>query len=678
MLKHLSICKQLANGQYWCYDHNRVERFDDVKCRHCLGHMSKRRKMLSIAKGFFHRLGHSSKRTKKADAFGSDLEDSWIAPPAYDSLSIRQGDGCISELSNSGEVLEIDSVEVNVSHIDPPLPMTSAPEVIDPQDLLIPVLPELDSTGFAGQTSMQWQPTPIPIPLFPFSPPEDVDVRDQGPRPSLQVNTTQLPARRPVPRPAPVVPRSKGLSPSSSVRSNASAETTISTASYGSSMISPSSNWSGAWSMASGINTSLTSPVDGVMVDDQFPEVINNDPCPGFLHSFYSELPADYPVTSAPEVNIAVDSFLSWDTTAPVANPSYPADIGADLAFLTDATQLVELDDSKTGEAVVCCSKVKALVGSAWDVLEEQILSSMDKIEPVQDNPLAAQLRAMSAKTIATTGLHTLRVMLNGAIPSSASDMLCFVHLAYALSVVVYEHGAPGKSNELYLQTLSYTNNLTSNDRDLYQTLIHRLWRPPGITDADIRDYFSKGPGSSVSRSSSLKGKAPERTADNGSHMSEVDHLLITARHFLDGEIFFEEIIWKEPNPLLTLHIELECSLILEDTNMPLETHASELYSQHIQGTKPSSSVDQSFLMDITQLLEFITHEFAPSGGQLDQKLNKVYQRVSSGTISTVRRLEVEILDAGKVSFDRSWVLHENAANHFHPKGLHAGDGVFG
>ncbi len=55
MLRHLAGCECLPSGEYWCYDHMRVERFDDLKCKRCLGHPSKRRKMLSMAKNFFTR-----------------------------------------------------------------------------------------------------------------------------------------------------------------------------------------------------------------------------------------------------------------------------------------------------------------------------------------------------------------------------------------------------------------------------------------------------------------------------------------------------------------------------------------------------------------------------------------------------------------------------------------------
>ncbi|EPE09958.1 zinc finger protein [Ophiostoma piceae UAMH 11346] len=59
MLRHLITCDMLPDCEYWCYEHMRVERFDDSRCKKCIGHPSKRRKMLTLAKSFFTSLGHN-------------------------------------------------------------------------------------------------------------------------------------------------------------------------------------------------------------------------------------------------------------------------------------------------------------------------------------------------------------------------------------------------------------------------------------------------------------------------------------------------------------------------------------------------------------------------------------------------------------------------------------------
>jgi len=547
MLRHLAGCKHLASGQYLCYDHMRVEHFDDVKCKRCLGHPSKRRKMLSMAKNFFHALGHKSKKSH-THSFGLDVDNVSLMPPPYDSLGITPLNGDNPSELPSTEILEIDSVEVTSTSTSTSVPASTAAQgVIDPQALLVPILPclpELDSTGLSNDSFMQWQPTSsLPEVLYATEAIEDGGSRHAGPKPSLQVNTYGLQGRRhaprPVPRPEP--PRSKGLSPSSSVRSTASTDTTASTTSNVtttsgvSSMISPASNWSGVWSMASGINTSLTTPIEGLLADDAFAEAISNyeEPCPDYLHDFFSELPADLPASfSAHKITdtMVIEPLVSLAVPASV-NFSYDADI----VLTEDSAELVDINEPEIEQTNVCCSEVKSMVESAWDALQEHIVSSMVKMQDVTENPLAGQLRSMSTRTIATTGLQTLRALLSGGHPSSAADTLCFIHLIYAFSLVVHEQGASHRVKELFLQSLSYANSLPPNDRDFFTQLVYAIWQPPDITQADIRNYFALGPNGLLSRSSSLKGKSPQIDGYEFGG-KQVDSLLVAARNFLDGK----------------------------------------------------------------------------------------------------------------------------------------------
>ena len=538
MLRHLAGCRYLASGEYWCYDHMRVERFDDLKCKRCLGHPSKRRKILYMAKSFFHSLGHKS---KKAPGVGFDDDDEAMMPPppSYDSLDIPSIDSNASELPST-EILEIDSLEV---HLFQPTPMAAPSDVIDPQALLMPVvpaLPELDSTMLSSEAFMQWQAVPGITPSsFPIMPEEDSALRAPGMKPILQLATAGLQGRRqaprPVPRPAPVVPRSKGLSPSSSVRSTASTDTNASMASTGSSMFSPSSNWSGAWSMGSGLNTSLTTPIDGVVAEDMFADALNNysnDPCPDSLHDFFSELPADFPILND-ACDMASGPLVGFDAPLSV-NLSYAPEI-----VLTDDTaQSVELGALEVGQTNVCCSETKSLVSSAWDALQEHIVTSMVKIRDHRENSLANQLSSMSIKTVATTGLRTLRALIDGHQPSSASDALCLIHLIYAFSLVLHEQESPDRFNGLFLQSLTYLNGLPPTDRNLYRQLVVSIWQPPNLSQAEINNHFTATSNRQVGLSPDPKGKSPEVL--DGQFGQGSDPLLTAARDFLDG--MFPEI----------------------------------------------------------------------------------------------------------------------------------------
>lgn len=541
MLRHLAGCEFLSSGEYWCYDHMRVERFDDVKCKRCLGHPSKRRKMLSMAKSFFHSLGH---KHKKAPGFAFDPGDAAsLPPPSYESLHISPQPADPTELSAT-EIVEIDSNPVTVTAT------TLVPNydgAIDPQALLIP---ELESNPLSSESFMQWQPAPGVIgSSMPVTPPEESALPSPVSRPFLQVNTHGLQGGRNVTRPRPAprsvapFPRSKDLSPSSSVRSNASTASNVSTASNASSLVSPVSNWSGAWSMASGFDTSLTSPAELTNPDGFFSDNplagsydASNTAYTGLLHDFCSELPADVPNLNGPE-NFSPEPLLFSFAGEPFANPSYATDV----ELMEDSIDLLGLDDAETGESSSCCSETKSLVGSAWDALQEHIVSSMLKIDQTRGNPLADQLRSKSTRSIVTAGLQALRSLLGGNNSISAIDTLCLVHLVYAFSLVIHEQDTADRAKDLFFQSLSYATHLGPGEQDLYTQLTCQIWQPASTTHEQINKHFSAGQNGALSRSSSPKGKAPEASACF-SGMVGTDPFLTAAFNFLDGK-------WNESLP---------------------------------------------------------------------------------------------------------------------------------
>ncbi|KAL2258566.1 hypothetical protein VTK26DRAFT_8079 [Humicola hyalothermophila] len=622
MLKHLAGCKYLASGEYWCYDHMRVERFDDLKCKRCLGHPSRRKKILHMAKNFFHTLGHKS---KKSQGIGFDDDESMLAPPpSYDSLGIPDSNGNALELPST-EILEIDSVEVPVI---PPAPAPAPNDAINPQALLVPMvppLPELDSTMLANQGFMQWPPLPV-VNSTPFPVPQQADgvMRNLAAKPNLQLTTNGLPARRqasrPASRPAPVAPRGKGLSPSSSVRSTASTDTNASLTSNGSSLISRASNWSGAWSVASGLDTSLTSPVGGIVTDEMFAGALEgySNLCPDYPHNVYSELPADCPALKD-MCDPASDPLLGFEAPVPVTMP-YP-----DIVLTEDAAESVGVEESQVEQTNPCCSETKSLVSSAWDALQEHIVSSMVKIQDHQENHLAKQLSSMSMKTIAATGLRALRALVNGRPPSSASDALCLIHLIYAFSLVLHEQEMPRRFSNLFLQSLTYANGMPTSDRNLYRQLVVSIWQPPHLTQADVSNHFAVVSNRTPAPSGDPKGKSPE-AIENGSKKHGSDPLLDAGRDFLD---------------------ELEISLVMGQDSLPLDVQVSDLHIKHLKDSLPTAVMNQGLLATVRSVLEILARGF--SGSQaLGSKLRDVYQRLGSGCICSVRRLEIEMLCAGK------------------------------
>ena len=568
MLRHLAGCKYLAEGEYWCFDHQRVERFDDVKCKRCLGHPSKRRKIFNLAKTFFHSLGHKSKKTP-----GSEIDvDAALSSPLlsyYDTLNIKAVNDTPSELPTTTEIAaELEAAPVNHT---PDWIFESAPEPvlapdptdsINPQALFMPPTAshvELDSAMAVDGTFAQWQFPTVSTPTMASTsmPLTSVSIEDGFPKnslvkPTLQVITEGLQGRRQAPRPKQVAPaqRSKtGLSPSSSVRSTASTDTTATTASYGSSLISPSSNWSEVWSMGSGFETHATSPIDGVAFDDMIDAemLLDHNPCPDYLHLKFCELPGTIPDVSQKACETALDPIIDIEEPAP-ANPmpmpeirlqeEQTAESAAPVVPVAPVAPVApaESEEREIEPENVCCSEATSLVSSVWDAFMEHVVSSAVKTQDQRDvNVLAKQFNGMACRTIATRGLHALRIFITKTGQLTATDLICFLHLVGSFKVVLREQDASKHFNNLFLQALAYSSRLPQSDRDVYRQLVKLIWQPPTITQEDVQNYKDLIARWSFGSPFDVKGKAPEvlHTA-HGQRM--YDPLLATAQDFLDGE----------------------------------------------------------------------------------------------------------------------------------------------
>ncbi|KAK0742184.1 hypothetical protein B0T21DRAFT_125244 [Apiosordaria backusii] len=644
MLKHLARCRYLASGEYWCYNHMRVEHFDDIRCKRCLGHQSKGKKILMLAKKVFHGLGHKSKKGQQAPI--ADDEPLRLPPPSYESIG-----PCAPLVGNAAElplteILEADSNEIEV----PIAPPQQQHPTIDPQDLLIPQpiispgLPELDATA------MEWDPTlDMAMPQIPLQMP--IALQDDGMqqfvynKPALQLATNNPYARhqvppRPVSRPTSTAPRSKGLSPSSSVRSTASTDTTTSNVSNDSnvsydstfsnlttdshdttnsydtvysnanSLISPVSNYSGAWSTPDGVNTNMTSPIDSAMLENHFADSgYGYDGCPDLLHNFFSELPADLPVSSMMD-GILPDPLVALNELPMTLNQAPENSILNYVAELSDNKEI------ETPQTDSYDSETRSMVDSAWDVLQEQVVQSMVKIQDLQGNPLARQLRSMSIQTISERGLRTLRSYLDGYLPSNSDDALCLAHLIFAFALVVYQEGTHKRVRGLYLQSLRLMALFSEQDRRDYGQLADFIWKPDESSDVEnqLEAIRSMYPNS--------KGKSPVGHPGMGSHPP--DTFLAAARDFLD---------------------ELEMKMLLGADSYSHDPQQSALLVKHSEDTN-MGVVNPALVQSMKPVLEKIAQTFDSS--ELREKLQKIFRGLSNGRISSIRKIEIELLHAGQ------------------------------
>lgn len=517
MLKHLASCPHLPTREYWCYDHMRVEHFDDAKCRRCISHPSRRRRMLSMAKGFFSTLGHKSKRGPELEF---DVDDTAaVAPPSYlESLSF---DAPAEPELSSTEILEIDSTEVVVTQA----PADAVP-IVDPQALM---LPELDSTMIPSQPSLQWQPEQWDVSqpgnkLTAAAPTyESVTAR----QPALQGPSQDTSYSQQGPRPVLAASRSKHLSPSSSVRSTTS---TMSNVSNISSITTASSLWSTPSTAWSGFETNLTTPSTGLISpvdmcqEQDSPDLakqIHSDPLD--MLPELPELEADMPIM--PELSSG--DFFSFDTD--LTKLSYP-----DIFVLEEENiELPTVNSMEASGSGPAQSETKSLVASAWDALQEHIVSSADKTQHIRNNPLVDQLKLLSAKTIAQRGLSSLRGILESRPPVSPLDTLCLVHVIYSFALVVYGDDATRRSSDFYTQSLHYSTWFTPDNQAFYREVVEAIWQPGDMTFGQPEPLKAAQAVQPV-WPRSVKGKERATKPPAGIAKS-TDPLVTTALHFLDG-----------------------------------------------------------------------------------------------------------------------------------------------
>lgn len=593
MLKHLVTCDELSAGEYWCYECAKVERFADAKPKKCPSHPSKRRKAITKARSFFSSLGHRSKNDSMVDldpveegyppfSYDDDISFPLMAPSPMQA-----------ELQ-SNEIHEIDSVELPhlpmiMEDEGEGMDATSSMSIFTTQQPMLssnalPISPptiyptELEcrrtSSALVAESSFIQPPTIFPANLMNDS--EDTVFE----RPSLQLHTTGLEQYRNKVKAA--KSRSKYLGPSSSVRSTASTDSTNSTnststtASYA---ISPISAWSSGWVRGHEFESTLTSPADEFAACDPFGSV--QEPPDTFDCHFDDEfgvqfdddvIANSFPVQLA-DLHMSDIITNSDPAITPVdifQTPYHPTDALAisnltPLPSSNDTVPTVYLHEemsNRSSRPEQCCEKgtvddgknevrgleqfsiprrsdsskrkrrrrAVALTRNALQALQLHITESVSRIKNIKNCPLIDTLQQMSSDAVFTTGLDTLTRMLNGAIVTSPSSLICFVHLAYSLSLVMHEEDSLMRGNTLFSQAVSYASWLAQDNRKPYLAIVNLLWKPNAMSDDEVIKLMKSASSAfrpEYSEASKLKGQ---------SHDVIGDSLAGVAQLFLDGK----------------------------------------------------------------------------------------------------------------------------------------------
>jgi hypothetical protein len=92
---------------------------------------------------------------------------------------------------------------------------------------------------------------------------------------------------------------------------------------------------------------------------------------------------------------------------------------------------------------------------------------------------------------------------------------------------------------------------------------------------------------------------------------------------------------------------ELEISVVLNQDSLPLDVQVSDLHITHLKEMTPAGSANGALLATAKYVLEMLSQGLGDAG--LTSRLGDVYQRLGNGSISSVRRIEIEMLQAGKV-----------------------------
>jgi hypothetical protein len=553
MLQHLYTCNHLAAGEYWCYDCEKVERFVDAKCRQCLGHPSRRRKIITMAKSFFGSLGHKSRTTTQVVDLDIDLDD---APPSYSFMPILEpaqpelSSNEIHEMSSEGTAPQpLDTTSLDIIHEThpEPEPVAEPQPPLAPQAAVFPPLfpAELDSSRIEDDL-IDWEQalTPPSVVVQGATPQE---VRAKSPdRPVLQLHTHGL-GQYQGKRNRSITKRSKVLGPSSSVRSTCSTASNTSTFSTSSYEVTPLSAWSGTWARGQGFDSTLTSPDELVNMDDLVPtsglaatnkldSIKEKESFQCDTDDLLAELPAGLPMLSPFPTN----SFLFGSADTDQSVFSFDASVPTELSIETNLALTENTDVSLSLSELLPQAAwnhyvgAHSLVESARDTLHMHLAESLSKLNLVSNTRLGDEFRQMSPDMVALTGLRTMNSVLSGIVVSSPSDIICFIHLVYSLSVVVHEQDAPSRWRELFIQAMSYGAWAPQQDLPEFFHLVQCLWRPHGIDNAELSMFMQTLASvntQAVDMSEKMKGKQPQiRTP-----ATELDAFVFICQVFLDG-----------------------------------------------------------------------------------------------------------------------------------------------
>ncbi|KAI0489878.1 hypothetical protein F4859DRAFT_501538 [Xylaria cf. heliscus] len=638
MLRHLTQCQHLATGEYVCYECMKIECFNDKKCTCCVRHPTKRRRIINMAKNFFSSIGSAKVRRENPNPPTYTAQP---CPPSYDSLVMDR-----PEQHGQAQTDETTQWEERDTNVEPQLELNGT-ELLELDSTPLRPTAELDAVNYNAHATSILSPlgsctdtseaplSPVPgVISKPRQSPDFPDVLQMntggstsgGRRPSLALDT-QVDRYR-------TKPYTAYLSPSSSFRPTSHS-------------ISPITPWSASsksstiWTTASGRETMLASPITPLSASS-YPtapqeNIISStekgidmlacpeEPCHYTLGDV-PELPGDNQFSSAIPRLLSDPLMTSYD---PSDSYSWLSSMNSEFSFSTSINMMFTDPNAKTAippdflGTQIPGSETKALVEQVWDALGAHFSNSVSKLDRLQNNPLADNLREQTPRTVASAGLARFKRILsqNYAARPDPLEYLCFIHLIYSISLVLHEDSLVAVSNKLYEQAIAYSELFDATCRDSYYQIVTTIWQQ---NSPEPRRRF----GDSTNRPIGNKGKEPDYHSSSMA-IANSDPLVVTGQNYLDV---------------------LENIMINSNTQQPMEVLNSELWSLHFASNQPGIQVPPPLVAASGFIVQDLYRRYHDSEDFV-QKLKEIGQSVRAGYYGTIRKLELELIQTGKNYF---------------------------
>ncbi|KAI1329750.1 hypothetical protein F5Y16DRAFT_80848 [Xylariaceae sp. FL0255] len=262
--------------------------------------------------------------------------------------------------------------------------------------------------------------------------------------------------------------------------------------------------------------------------------------------------------------------------------------------------------------------EIKTLAGSAWNTLIELFANTMLKLNEIHSNALADNIRAQSPRDLALTGFGCFRKIItqDSDVTPGPLEYLCLAHLMHAFALTIYGEPILGRCDEFYEQAMSYGEFLDVTVRSNYHQILSTLWQQ--ASQRHERGGFSRNRNFLTRQEE--KGKEPIYQND-----LLADPLIAAGQNFLDL---------------------LENLVLVSDSE---EVISSELYAFHYAESQRALQNDSPFVTASNYIAHTLRNSFSEHES-VTRKLKVIQQRAQSGYYPTTRKLELELIQAGKGS----------------------------